>query len=77
MHKLLKSYIVNTIIAIAFFAPIVVYNEMTGGHKWNADDTAAIVMLGWIFGAMIKNLFKAFLVTSKDAKDEIEKIAKK
>lgn len=70
--NLLKSYIVNTFIAIVFFAPIAIYNHFTGGHQWNSEDTATILVLGWICGAMLKGLFSAFKITSNDAVETIK-----
>lgn len=76
MYKILKSYIINTLITLVFFTPIVFYSHFTGGHKWNSDDTFAIIAFGWIFGAFLKSIYLAFISTSKDAIDTIEDLKK-
>jgi hypothetical protein len=75
--KILKSYLINTLIAVVFFGPVAIYTHITGGRSWSLDDTIAILMLGWLFGALIKALFLTGKVTTKEAAETINSLKNK
>ena len=72
--NILVRYTINTIYAGVFFAPIVIYNQYSGGHKLNEDDVIAFFMLGWLFGSFLSGIFSAFVITSKDAIKTINEV---
>jgi hypothetical protein len=67
-----RNYLINTLICGLFFAPIIIYVYFRDGRLLTEDDIIAFFMFGWILGAMLKNLAKAFIITSEDALDTIK-----
>lgn len=64
----MKSYVVNTAIGGVFFGLL----ALITGREITSEDVIAFFMLGWMVGWLFNGIFKAFIVTGKDAKQTVE-----